>query len=508
MSSELKYTPVKEIPTLVNNCRAHFRSGKTLPIAGRLANLHKVIKMIDEYQQPLQAAVWKDLHKPAEEFEIMEMAMVRNEAWEAISHLRDWTAPQHVPKEGVHRLDTAYTLADPKGVVLIISAFNYPMQLALAPLVGAIAAGCTVVLKCSELSPNTAALCTEMIEKYFPKELVACVNGGIEESSALLAQKFDHITYTGSGRVGRIVMAAAAKNLTSVTLELGGKSPCFIDASANIPVCARRVAWGRNVNAGQTCIAPDYLLVDPTVKQQFLDEYKKAIKAFWGDDVKASKDYCRIVNDMHFKRVKGLIEGGGKVVVGGSTDPSTKYIEPTVLDNVNPDKDACMQEEIFGPVLPIVDCKSVDEAVEFINDRDKPLAMYIFSTDTRVQNELLRRTSAGGVTINDTLMHAANPCLPFGGVGPSGCGAYHGKRTFDMFSHDKAVLIKAAGLEFANDVRYPAYNASKLGLLNRLMVLNGPKSNTLFYFVLGAVATAAVAFYWQYRKKLGLTGLF
>jgi aldehyde dehydrogenase (NAD(P)+) len=505
----LTFTPVRDIPAIVKAQRDYFASGKTLPVAARLENLRRMIKMVEEYRPAIEAAVQKDLGKAPNETYIMELSFVINEAWDCISHLREWAGPQHVARPGVHVLDTAYVQSDPKGTALIIGAFNYPVQLAWGPLVGALAAGCTAVVKYSELSANVAAVMTEATEKYFDRGLVCSVNGAVAESTALLDQKWDHICYTGSGRVGRIVMAAAAKHLTSVTLELGGKSPTYVDQTANVPVAARRIVWGSYVNAGQTCIRPDYVLVHPAVKAQLIAEMKNAIKAFWGDNVKESKDYGRLVSDVHFKRVAATL-GNGKVAIGGKTDPATRFIEPTVLVDVDPASQV-MQEETFGPVLPVLDCNSVDEAVAFINDpaRDKPLAMYIFSTNKAAQNELLRRTSAGGVTINDTLMHAAQPNLPFGGCAcGSGIGAYHGKRTFDMFSHEKAVLVKAAGMEFANDIRYPPYDNKKLGLLQMLMVSSGPKSNSTMYFAFGAVVTAAVAFYWKYYSKKSGAGLW
>ena len=471
MLATLVPTPVADIAPLVNRLRKSFALRANRDADTRIKKLRQLVALVNENEAALVDALHADLGKPRMEACVAELDMVRNEAWSSIEHLAKWMAPRPVETEGVQRLDPAYTYADPLGTVLIIGAWNYPIQLVLVPLIGAIAAGNTVVVKPSEVSVRSANVLTQLLNRYFSPEDVAVVNGGVAETTALLEQRFDHIMYTGNGRVGRIVMAAASKNLTPVTLELGGKSPVWVDRSANVAVAARRIIWGRCVNAGQTCIAPDYVLAHPDVKDKLIAEMKNAVAAFCGANPRESKDYARIVNDMHFKRLRGLLSGG-TVVVGGETDEATRYIAPTVLDNVKLDS-PLMTDEIFGPLLPVIACGSADEAINFINDRDKPLALYVFSDDSAVTQRFLDRTSSGGVTINDTLMHVSVESLPFGGVGCSGMGAYHGKLSFDVFSHTKSVLVKPAGLEFVNDLRYPPYTDGKLAMIRRLIVKSG-----------------------------------
>ncbi len=471
-TTDFEATPVAQIAPTVERLRRGFDARKRNDIDARVGRLRALVRMCDENEQALCDALYSDLRKSAFEARLNEIDMVRNEAWLAISHLREWAAPEHVEKEGIQKLDTAYTLYDPLGVVLIIGAWNYPVQLVLVPLVGALAAGNTVVVKPSEMATRTAVALTALLPKYFSADDVAVVNGGVAETTELLAQRFDHILYTGNGRVGRIVMAAAAKNLTPVTLELGGKSPTYVDAGADVAVAARRIMWGRLLNSGQTCIAPDYCLAHHTVKAALLVEMKKAVEAFYGPDPKVSPDYGRIINEMHFKRIMALVPGG-RVVFGGESDAAQRYIAPTVLDDVNLES-PLMTEEIFGPLLPVVAVSGPDEAISFINARDKPLAMYVFSPSSAVADAFLARTSAGGVTINDCLLHISVETLPFGGVGCSGCGAYHGKLTFQTFSHKKAVLVKPTGMESANDLRYPPYTDDKLGWLRWLLARTGP----------------------------------
>jgi len=348
---------------------------------------------------------------------------------------------------------------------LIIGAWNYPVQLTLVPLIGAIAAWNCVVLKPSEVSPHTAQLLANILPKYLDKQAYRVVNGGVAETTTLLEQKFDHILYTGNGNVGKIVMRAAAAHLTPVTLELGGKSPAIVDSNVNIVNAARRIAWGRFMNAGQTCIAPDYVLIKSGLERPFIDAVKATLDEFYGKDVQKSHDYCRIVNKTHFNRLKKVIEtAGGEKVIGGELNEEDRFIPPTVI--LNPDENSSvLRDEIFGPILPIVPIKSIDEAIRYVNDRDKPLALYVFSKDKKVIEKVLSNTTSGGAVANDTLMHATVPELPFGGVGPSGVGAYHGKHSFELFSHKKAVMVKDMGMEFLNDVRYPPYTPDKLKVI-------------------------------------------
>ncbi|KFO94567.1 Fatty aldehyde dehydrogenase, partial [Buceros rhinoceros silvestris] len=378
----------------------------------------------------------------------------------AIDNLPSWAAPQHVKKNLMMMRDEAYISFEPLGVVLVIGAWNYPFVLVMQPLIGAIAAGNAVVVKPSEISGNTAQLVADLLPQYLDPELYPVVTGGVPETTALLTQRFDHILYTGSTAVGKIVMAAAAKHLTPVTLELGGKSPCYIDKDCDLAVACRRITWGKYMNCGQTCIAPDYILCDPSIQSKVVENIKATLQEFYGEDVKSSQDYERIVNKHHFKRVLGLLEGQ-KIAHGGETDEDSCFIAPTILTDVSPDSKV-MEEEIFGPVLPILTVKSVDEAVEFINSREKPLALYVFSNNKEVIKRVISETSSGGVTGNDVIMHFFLSTLPFGGVGNSGMGAYHGKHSFETFSHRRACLIRDLKMEGSNKLRYPPASQKKV----------------------------------------------
>ncbi|KAJ7308815.1 hypothetical protein JRQ81_008083 [Phrynocephalus forsythii] len=356
--------------------------------------------------------------------------------------------------------DEVYIQREPFGVVLIIGAWNYPFSLIIHPLVGAIAAGNAVVIKPSEISEHTAKLFQELIPQYLDKELYPVINGGVPETTEVLKQRFDHILYTGNSTVGRIIMEAAAKHLTPVTLELGGKSPCYIDKNCDLDVACRRITWGKYMNCGQTCIAPDYILCDPSIQDEIVKRVEKALKDFYGDDVKKSPDYERIVNQRHFKRIMGLLEGQ-KAVLGGDVDEAECYIAPTILTNVSPSAKV-MQEEIFGPILPIIPVKDLEEAIRFINEREKPLALYVFAKDKKIIKRMIAETSSGGVTANDVLMHYSVPGLPFGGVGNSGMGAYHGRHSFETFSHRRSCLVRSLAMESVNKLRYPPASQKKV----------------------------------------------
>lgn len=348
------------------------------------------------------------------------------------------SVPAHLGEDA-----TAWTQYDPLGVVLVIAPWNYPAQLLLAPMLGALAAGNAVVVKPSELAPATSAFVARRLPEYLDTDAVAVVEGGIPETTALLAERFDHIFYTGNGTVGRIVMTAAAQHLTPVTLELGGKSPAFVDRDADLSVVADRLARGKFLNAGQTCVAPDYVLTDPETARALEPVLAKAVEGLYGTDAATSTEYGRIVNERHFDRLSGLLDSG-RVVVGGGSDRATKYIAPTVLADVDPDSPV-MGEEIFGPVLPIVTVPGLDEAVEFINDRDKPLALYVFTESDVTRERLAAETSSGGLGFGLPLAHLTVSDLPFGGVGESGMGNYHGRYSIETFSHRKAVLEKPLG---------------------------------------------------------------
>jgi aldehyde dehydrogenase (NAD+) len=466
----LKFTPTTAIPTIVARSRAAFKSGLMHTAAQRKAALLALIKLIDDNEQALVDAIHQDLRKPVYEFKLTELGLAKSDAYDAIDNLASWMAPQPCHKSGIQKLDGVDVIHDALGSVLIIGAWNFPVQLILVPLIGALAGGNTAVLKPSEVSPVTAALIADLVPKYFKNDIVTVVSGAIPETTALLAQRFDHITYTGNSRVARIVMTAAAKNLTPVLLELGGKSPAIVDANSDISTVARRVMWGKMMNSGQACIAPDYVLVDKKVKAKLIAELKIARDDFLTANPKDSKDYGRMVNDMHFKRVTGMM-GGGKIVVGGETDAATRFIAPTVFDDCDLSS-SLMMDEIFGPLLPLVPYTTMDEAIQFVNDRDKPLALYIFSHSSAFSNAVINRTSAGGVTVNDTMMHAGYESLPFGGVGESGMGAYHGPNSFHAYTHKKAVLRKQQALEIANVMRYPPLTERKYSILSFILFKN------------------------------------
>jgi aldehyde dehydrogenase (NAD+) len=438
-------------------------SGRTRPLAWRREQLEALRAMCSERGEELVEAMHADLGKPTLEAWSADVGATRMEASLALRKLKKWTRPERVgllPIPGRMRV-----IREPLGVVLIISPWNYPVQLLLSPLVGAIAAGNCAMLKPSEVTAHTSAALAEIVPRYLDPDAIALVEGGVEETTALLAERWDHIFYTGNGSVGRVVMQAAAKHLTPVTLELGGKSPCIVDRDVDVKVAARRIGWGKFLNAGQTCVAPDYILVHEDREEELVEELGATVAQFYGDDPKATPDFARIVNERHHGRVSKLI-ADGEPAVGGETDAGQCYVAPTVLRGVSPDSDA-MREEIFGPVLPVLPVKSVDEAIEFVNRREKPLALYVFTRDRGVEEKVLGRTSSGGVCVNGTIMHLAVPALPFGGVGPSGMGAYHGRHSFETFSHRKSVLSR--GMRFDPKMLYPPYTQLRLKLMKRFM---------------------------------------
>ena len=353
---------------------------------------------------------------------------------------------------------------EPYGVTLIIGAWNYPVQECLAPLVGAVAAGNCAVIKPSELAPAASRAILDIVKSHLDSAAVAVIEGGLEETTALLDQRFDKIFYTGGSKVGRIVMAAAAKHLTPVTLELGGKSPAIVEPDADLAVSARRIAWGRFMNAGQICVAPDYALVHESVHDAFIAAMREALTAFYGEDPRQSPDFARLVNERHFDRVAKLIEPD-KVAIGGRTDRSERYIAPTVLTGVTEDSPA-MQEEVFGPVLPVLTYSDRAEALDLVRGRDAPLAVYVFTKDDAFAEAVIERTRSGTVMVNDAVIFQANPALPFGGIGESGMGAFHGEHSFRCFSHDKAVMKRGFAMDSA--LRYPPYDAKKLKTLRTL----------------------------------------
>ena len=449
---------------IVTELRRTFEAGKTRPHDWRRGQLLRFKAMIEENETAIFDALHADLGRASAETRMVETGTVLTEIGHALSQLKKWMRPKKVSTPLTNQPGRSWIVPEPLGVVLIMAPWNYPFYLVCMPLIGAIAAGNCAVLKPSEISANTSALLARLIPSYLDPEAVRVVEGGVETATALLAERFDHIFFTGSAGVGKAVMSAAARHLTPVTLELGGKSPCIVTQDCDLEVAARRVAWGKFLNAGQTCVAPDYVLVDETVADRFVDALKAAVKRFYGDDPKASPDYPRIISDRHFERIGGLI-ADGHVEIGGQTDPASRYIAPTVLTQVDPDS-AVMSQEIFGPVLPVIPCASLDDAIDFINRRPRPLALYLFSTDSGARERVLAETSSGGVCVNDVVMHLTVPDLPFGGVGRSGMGASHGRASFDGFSHAKSVLAKSE--RFDVPVRYPPYSRLKSWLLKLL----------------------------------------
>ncbi|MDJ0789073.1 MAG: aldehyde dehydrogenase family protein [Myxococcota bacterium] len=457
------HSPIDEIAPMVERLRATFDAGRTRPLEWRRGQIEALMRFAEENGDALVEALRLDFGKPELEARVSDIGQIAGEAKLALKNLKKWTRPEGAGT--VPLLGKSFVVRDPLGVVLIIAPWNYPVGLLLSPLVGALAAGNAVVLKPSEVTPHTSAVLGEQLPKYLDTDAIAIVEGGVEETTALLEQRFDHIMYTGNGHVGKIVMAAAAKHLTPVTLELGGKSPCIVDRTADLEVTARRIAWGKFMNAGQTCIAPDYLLVDEAIEEELIRELEKCVQQFYGGETKDNPDYTRVVNERHHERVAKLIEGE-EVAFGGATDAEDCFIEPTVLRNVSPDAPV-MQDEIFGPVLPVLRTKNLDEAIDFITAREKPLALYLFSTDESAEQRILSETSSGGVCINGTILQIGNPKMPFGGVGPSGMGAYHGRHSFETFSHRKAVLRR--GFRFDMKMMYPPYTKARTRLVKKML---------------------------------------
>ncbi|EPQ27689.1 uncharacterized protein PFL1_04827 [Pseudozyma flocculosa PF-1] len=467
----LEYTPVDQIPKIVADLRANFLTGKTRSIEYRKNQLKQLAFMLKDNSDAFVESIRKDLGRSKFESVFAEIMGCTNECIEAINNLDKWAKPKK-PWAGVAwAMHGATVRKEPKGTVLVIGAWNYPLTVQLGPIIGAIAAGNTVILKPSEVAAHTARLIAELYPKYLDPETNRCVNGAIPETTALLDQRFEHIFYTGNGTVGRIVAEKAAKWLCPTTLELGGKSPVYVDESADLSIAAHRILWGKALNCGQTCIAPDYILVPRKIQDPLIAELKKVHDKFYPESqggIKGSASYGRIINTGHWKRLNGMLaETKGEVVLGGEGDEASKMLAPTVVKNVS-GQDAIMQGEIFGPILPIVPVDDIKAAVDFINARDQPLALYLFAGDRKVKEYFFDHTRSGAAVQGDTLLHFAIDSLPFGGTGPSGYGNYHGKCGFDAFSHDRASLdAPSTGflgkiIEMAMAPRYPPYSDSNL----------------------------------------------
>ena len=441
-----------------------FETGRTRDLAFRICQLQLLSDAMRKNETVLEEALKKDLGKSAFESYATEIGFVLADIRYTIQNLQKWSAPKRVRTPLYLFPGKSKIQKEPYGSVLILGPYNYPVQLLAEPLVGAIAAGNCAVLKPSELTPHVSEAMYQIVHSTFKEEYIACVEGGVEVNQELLSQKFDYIFFTGSERVGRIVMKAAAENLTPVTLELGGKSPVIIEKTANIKEAARRIAWGKLMNAGQTCVAPDYVLVDESRKQQFLTEMKTAFSHLYGKEIKKNPDFGRIVNERHMERLQKILEQDAKYLFcGGEADTLQRYIEPAILDLGKDQNAASMQEELFGPILPVLSYHKLEDAVRFVNKRAKPLALYLFTKKRSAEKFVLERVSSGGVCVNDTISHLINPDLPFGGVGASGMGQYHGKYSFDTFTHEKSVFYKPA--DWNLPVCYPPFTKGKMNLV-------------------------------------------
>lgn len=435
--------------------KAFFNTQQTKDISFRKDQLKKLSKAIKSYESDILEALYTDLGKNKVEAYATEIGITLKSIKNARKELKNWTKTKNVDTPLYLFPTKSYIKKEPYGTVLIIAPFNYPFQLVFEPLIGAIAAGNTAIIKPSELTPNVARVIKRLINETFDANYIEVIEGGIEETQTLIHLPFDYVFFTGSENVGKIVYQAASENLVPVTLEMGGKSPVIVDETANIKVASERICFGKFTNAGQTCVAPDYILVHESVKDDLITALSKTLREFYGQNIQQSPDYGRIVNLKHYHRLTSLLNSAQmNIVFGGHSDEDERYIEPTLLDHVTSDS-AIMQEEIFGPILPILTYQSLDEAIAFIHQRPKPLSLYLFSEDENATQRVINELSFGGGAINDTLMHLANPKLPFGGVGASGMGRYHGKYSFDTFTHEKSYIFKSTLLE--SGVHLPPY---------------------------------------------------
>lgn len=456
----------EEMNNTVAAQREFFQSGATLPYAFRVKQLKTLYGAIKENEDRILAALEQDLGKCPFESYATELSLVYTEIKHTLKHLKGWMKDQRVPTPVTSFGGRSYIHRQPLGVVLVMSPWNYPFQLTVAPLVAAMAAGNCVVLKPSRYARQTSALLARLIAAYFPPEYIALFEGGKEVNTALLENRFDHIFFTGSVRVGKIVMAAAAKHLTPVTLELGGKSPCLVDQTADIEKTAQRIIWGKAINAGQTCVAPDYVLVHRAVKQDLIAAMQAAVRRFFGEKPLLSPEFGRIIRPEAFDRLQGMLTAEkDKIIFGGAADRAQLKIELTLVDQPALDS-PLMTEEIFGPILPLISYERLEEAVAIIRAREKPLALYVFTKDKNLEAWVVNNLLYGGGCINDTIMHVANHHLPFGGVGASGLGAYHGEKGFATFSHAKSILKQPFTFELP--LRYPPYK-DRLNLLRKIL---------------------------------------
>ncbi len=464
MAEEIKTVAEVDISKLLSSQKAFFEAGHTLDVSERIDKLKALKELIERKEKEIAAALFADFRKPEFETYATETALILSELKFTIKKLRKWAKPKKVKSTFLNFPSTDYIYSQPFGNVLVLAPWNYPFQLSVSPAIGALAAGNTVVIKPSEYAPATSQLTKEIFAEVFPEDQAAVVLGGVETSEELLKQKWDYVFFTGSVPVGRIVAKAIAPNLTPATLELGGKNPCIIHKSAKIELAAKRIVWGKFINAGQTCISPDYILIDKKKKTEFTEAVKKEIKAAFGEDIKKSPDYARIINKKNFERLQAMLEGQ-TVITGGETSPEDNYMAPTLLNEPSLDSEV-MQDEIFGPILPILTFSDETEIEKIINHYPDPLALYVFAEDKDYSEKILKKYRFGGGASNDVVVHIANKNLPFGGVGSSGYGGYHGKFSFDTFTHKKSISKRGTWIDIP--LRYAPY-AGKLPLIKKVM---------------------------------------
>lgn len=454
---------MESVRGILEKQRQYFYNGNTLDIDYRKASLRKLKNEIKKNEDNIFNALKKDLNKSEFESFATEIGLVYEEINETLKNIDKWSKRKKVKTPISQFKASSYIYKEPYGNALIIAPWNYPFQLVMAPLIGAIAAGNTVVIKPSELAPATASVIENIISNVFNKEYIAVIQGDIDVNKALLEERFDYIFFTGSTVVGKIVMEAATKNLTPITLELGGKSPCIVDKSDKIDLFAKRIVWGKLLNSGQTCVAPDYFLIHKDIKEEFLKSVKKYVKEFYGDNPIKSEDYVKIINKRHFQRILSLIDKDN-ILLGGNYDEAKLKIEPTVVEVKSLDEQI-MSEEIFGPIMPIITYSKYEEVIKNIRNFEKPLALYLFTENKVLEKNILENINFGGGCINDTIVHLATTELPFGGVGMSGMGSYHGKRSFDTFTHEKSILKRSNWIDIP--LRYPPY-LGKISLLRKI----------------------------------------
>lgn len=454
---------MQPIQKIVSIQRAYFHEGHTLSVQGRIDNLRKLKSAIKDNEIKILDALKSDLGKSHYEGYLTEVGIILDEIDYTIKNIKKWSRPHKVRTSIANMPSKNFVYREPYGVTLIISPWNYPFQLTMAPLIGAIAGGNTAIIKPSRKSANTTKVITSIIESNFDSKFISMIKAGSGGNEEILAQKYDYIFFTGSVAIGKIVMESAAKHLTEVTLELGGKSPCIVDKNTNMELTAKRLTWGKFLNVGQTCVAPDYVFVHKDRKDELISLVKKNITQFFGEDIINSDDYGRIIDEAAFDRLVSYIDKD-KVVFGGNYVREKKFIEPTIMDNITFD-DPVMQSEIFGPIMPIITYENLDEVIQIINSRPKPLALYLFSKDKGNINKVLKNTSSGGMCVNETIMHVASSYLPFGGVGESGMGKYHGKNSFFAFTHEKAVVNKGFAIDIS--LRYAPFEG-KMKLIKKV----------------------------------------